>query len=214
MSLQPSARPRGTESRGLVHVVVLAAGEGRRLGLGPKAHVTLGDETFLSRVLRSCRDADVGPVHVVGSPRDARIEAACARLGARLTLNPAPERGMSSSVNLGLAAAQEEGPAGGVLVFPVDVPLVEARTLRLLGGALALGPDVWARPVFRGTSGHPVALGSGVIPALLSMGATVPLRDALRLLDARRVDVDCDDAGVITDIDLPEQLAAARAAVP
>ncbi len=126
-------------------------------------------------------------------------------------MNPDPQRGMSSSVHVGLATAQDDGLPGGVFVFPVDVPLVHARTIRLLGRALDRGPDVWVRPVFRGECGHPVALGSGVVSAILSLGATLPLRDALQIVRARRVDLDCDDVGVVTDIDTPEQLASAGA---
>ena len=75
----PAAPGRcGTEHLTHVHVVVLAAGSGSRLGLGPKAHVVLGDETFLSRIVRSCREAELGPVLVVGGQGDARIADACA----------------------------------------------------------------------------------------------------------------------------------------
>jgi molybdenum cofactor cytidylyltransferase len=193
-----------------IHVLIVAAGAGKRLGLGPKAHVTLGEETFLSRVVRSCREAALEAIRVVGSVHDPHIVSACERLGVSFTANEAPERGMSSSVYAGLKATLSDDSHDGVLVFPVDVPLVRGETVRLLARALSETTDIWARPVFRGENGHPVGLGSALVPRLLTMTEPAPLRDALRALGARAVDIACDDAGVVADIDLPEHLEAAR----
>ena len=194
-----------------IAVVVLAAGTGRRLGLGPKAHVRLGDETFLSRVVRACRGAGLGKTWVVGSVEDRLIEGACAALGASLAVNIDPARGMSSSVHVGLAATFGSGVSGvlsGVMIFPVDVPLVRPATVRAIAEGLRAGNDVWARPVFEGAHGHPIAIGPGLIPKLMAMGDDVPLREALRQLGASAVDVSCLDRGVVADIDLPKDLEA------
>ncbi len=205
---EPSAR--GDAAAAGTAVVVLAAGSGRRLGLGPKAHVPLGDGTFLSRIVDGCRAAGLRSIYVVGSVSDAHIRRVCAELGASLTLNLDPERGMSSSVHLGLAAASRASAERGILVVPVDVPIVRAESLRILAYALERVPDGWVRPVWRGTGGHPVGLGGRLVPRILARGGVAPLRDALRDMGAACVDVPCDDPGVVTDVDLPEDLEAAR----
>jgi molybdenum cofactor cytidylyltransferase len=191
-----------------VVAVVLAAGSGRRLGRGPKAHVLLGQTTFLARVVGALHDAGLTAIHVVGSTHDPSIRAASLTLGTRLVLNPEPERGMSSSVHVGLCQALEDDSVEGVLVMPVDLPLVRVTTLRLLAGSVtADGTAMCARPVFGGTSGHPIALSRELALTVVAGDPATPLRDAL--LGARTVDVACDDPGVLHDIDRPEDLERA-----
>jgi CTP:molybdopterin cytidylyltransferase MocA len=195
-----------------IGVVVLAAGAGRRLGQGPKAHVPLGEETFLSRVIRCCREAGLGPIWVVGSGDDPCIGPVCAELGAHLVRNPQPERGMSSSAWLGLAATRESGLLG-VLVFPVDLPLVAASTAgavaRELGRGANVGARVLVRPVFGATHGHPIGLSAALAQEIVALGVPSSLREVLAALSPTRVDVPCDDRAILTDIDLPSDLTSA-----
>ncbi len=190
-----------------VGAIVLAAGEGRRLGLGPKAHVDLGGATFLERVVRTCRDAGIDRVWVVGRPTDTRIEPACEALSVALVVNPEPERGMSSSVHVGLRAAQDAGMLG-VVVFPVDHPLVRTDTVANLMAAVR--EDAYARPVHGGRHGHPVVLGAAVITGLLAHDLRPSLRDALGALGARRIDLAVEDAGTVDGVDLAADLARVR----
>jgi molybdenum cofactor cytidylyltransferase len=171
----------------------------------------LRDRSFLLRIVASCRDAGLGAIYAVGSPDDPRIEAACAELGARLVLNVDPARGMSSSVHAGLLEVVRGAATSGVVIFPVDLPLVRADTVGLVAHAAVARPDAWARPLFEGASGHPVALGARLVPRILDAGPSVPLRDALRAIDAPGLDVACDDPGVVADVDDREDLARARA---
>jgi CTP:molybdopterin cytidylyltransferase MocA len=191
-------------------VVLLAAGSGRRLGCGPKAHVAIAGATFLERIVRSSREAGIEEVFVVGSHEDAVMPKACEALGVRLAINDDPSRGMSSSVHAGLLMMTTARPPTGALVWPVDVPLVRATTLRLLTQALGGAHDASVHPVYRSASGHPVGLGRDVV-LQLAKTLVLPLRDALIALRARRVDVPCDDAGVVTDVNTPKDLAEAAA---
>lgn len=194
-----------------VGVLVLAAGEGRRLGLGPKAHVRLGEETFLERVVRTSREAGLRAIWAVGSPNDALLPAACAALQIHYVLNPTPALGMSSSIHAGLAAAlsaaSSESPRA-LLIFPVDVPLVRASTLRAL--VAAEHTDACARPLHAGRHGHPILLGAALAARILSLGPGVPLRDALASVRAAFVDVAVDDSAALSNVNTPADLTAAR----
>ncbi len=191
---------------------MLAAGEGRRLGLGPKAHVILGEETFLERVVRTAREAGLRAIWAVGSPMDFLLQPACAALQIHYTLNPTPALGMSSSIHAGLAAALSEensNPPRALLIFPVDLPLVRASTLRAL--VAAQHPDACARPLHDGQHGHPILLGAALAARILALGPETPLRDALATLRATFLDVPVDDAATLQNVNTPEDLAAARA---
>jgi len=191
-------------------VVVLAAGRGQRLGLGPKAHIDLAGRSFLARVVHACREARLGPIWVVGRRDDPVIAASAAALGARVVLNESPERGMSSSVRLGLESSRRAKLAG-VLVFPVDYPLVRSATVAAVARAV-LEPTgrAWARPTHAEQGGHPIAFQLALVEKILHESAELPLRDALRLHGGVAMDVPCDDAATLHDIDTPAELEAAR----
>ena len=136
-----------------VAAVVLAAGEGRRMG-GPKALARLGDTTFVSAA--ASRLARAGVAHrivVIGA--DAERVLATAELPAAVTVvtNTRWGEGMLTSVWAGLDAAQALA-AEAVLIHPVDNPLVAPETVDAVVAALASGARI-AVPEPRGSARPP-----------------------------------------------------------
>jgi molybdenum cofactor cytidylyltransferase len=185
-----------------VAAIVLAAGRGERLGVVAKA--LLGTPTLLERVVGSARAAGVTRVVVVvGPPHGERVATAARALGAEVAVNPAPERGMVSSLAAGVALLGDERAC---LSWPVDVPGVTAATVRALCSAAT--PDRVTVPSHEGHGGHPVALGRALwsrLPAL------VRAPGGLRALKADPgvawSHLSVDDAGVLLDVDTPADLA-------
>lgn len=214
----------GTWSRTVFGAVVLAAGEGRRLGGVAKALLPFDDELdYLDAICDLGMSHDRGGVIaliavVVGPTHEAAILAKHGRqpLGVMprhshytptFVTNPAPERGMASSVALGFARLLEaphfaEVPAA--FLWPVDHPYVRPETLRAL--AAALGTHAVARPRYRERGGHPPLVARSAWPALAAC-ADVPggARAVIATLDT--VDVPVDDPGVVRDVDTPADLA-------
>lgn len=180
--------------------VILAAGAGTRLGGVAKALLKRGDETFLARIVRSANA--VGPtdaVVVVGRPFADEVASAARDLGARIIVNDAPERGMSTSVALGFAAMIET-EVDAAWLWPVDHPNVAPRTLARLVGAI--DGYVVAKPRFVDRHGHPPLVARSSFAALARC-AEVPggARAALSHLANETVIVDVDDEAVIEDVD-------------
>src|SRR5580704_975734 len=118
----------------MMAAVVLAAGEGTRLGGVAKALLG-GDRPFLARIVATAREVGTREVVVVVAPPYGDAVAAAAReLGATPVWNPEPARGMASSIALGFAAldADAVGDADAAWLWPVDHPAVQAGTLRAL----------------------------------------------------------------------------------
>jgi CTP:molybdopterin cytidylyltransferase MocA len=188
-----------------IAAVILAAGAGRRLGGVAKALLPHPAGSYLAAIAATAREVGlVDAVVVVGAPFGDEVAAHARQLGLRVRVNPAPERGMASSVALGFAAIAG-GPAAAAWLWPVDHPSVRAATLRRLVGALdeagAGGAEV-VRPRFRGIGGHPPLIARAVWPAL---AACADQADGARgvLRAARVVAVDVDDPAVIHDVDTP-----------
>jgi nicotine blue oxidoreductase len=122
-----SAVQRGggpADSRGGGFALILAAGSGRRLGLGPKALLPWGDSVFVVRAVKAAREAGLRVIVTAGPQFDA-IAAHLAEAGLEepmVTLVEVPDAsiGMSASFRTGVAAvAGFAGPdteAAGVQV--------------------------------------------------------------------------------------------------
>ncbi len=184
--------------------VILAAGQGSRLGGIAKALIKIERDTYLQRIARIARVAGVSDVVVVvGRPYGREVGDHARDLGLDVVVNALPERGMASSVALGFAAMTHL-EAKAAWLWPVDHPAVQVETLNRLIGGLATH-DV-ALPMFGGRGGHPPLVARRLWPKLAACGALEGgARAVFATADVNRVDV--DDQGVIRDVDTPANRA-------
>jgi molybdenum cofactor cytidylyltransferase len=178
--------------------VILAAGASQRLGGRSKALLSIWGETAIQRLVRICREEGFAPRVVVG-PHSAEIRTALSYPLPDIVDNPEWERGRTGSIQKGLSATL---PDACVLVWPVDHPFVQAMTLRRLRTAAehdAMG--VWFVPTFEGSGGHPVLLKPGVLPRLMTLPPSTPLRALLAEFGPQVVRVPVMDPGVRANID-------------
>jgi molybdenum cofactor cytidylyltransferase len=180
--------------------VILAAGASSRMGQ-PKALLEYKGEAFLRRLARVL-SASCGKVIVVLGYDAERVRLA-APPDAEVAVNPAPERGMLSSLQCGLRAA---GDAAAVLFLPVDYGAVSGDTVARVAGAS--GEAEIVAPVFDGKHGHPVCVSRAIVAELLALPETAQARDVIHRHRAATRYIAVDDAGIIADIDTPEDYRA------
>jgi molybdenum cofactor cytidylyltransferase len=184
-----------------VGAIILAAGQGRRMG-ADKALLELGDSTAVERVVRSCRKGGAQTIVVVRSEDALPLPP----LGDVSTVRVPAGGEMLDSIRAGLASVQ--GACRGALVFPVDYALVGEATVRAVVTELGDGGEV-VLPLFDGRPGHPIGLSQRLFDEVES--ASGSLRDVVAA-DADRVRVVAvDDAWIGRDLDTPDDLEAARA---
>ena len=189
-----------------VVAILLAAGEGRRMGL-PKALLTIEGSTFLARVALVLARPGVASVVAVLGHQASRV-AAEASLPSSVAVveNPRWADGMLTSVHRGLDEAETRG-ADAVLLHPVDHPLVDPATVDRVLEALSAGAVV-AVPSYQNRRGHPGGFAAAAWPALR---AASPERGARAVLADHPdwvVHVP-GDPGCLTGINTPEQYARA-----
>lgn len=182
--------------------VILAGGQGSRLGGRNKALLPLGADTFLSRIATTCRQIGVEEcLVVVAAPHQEETAKAAAALDVAWVSNDSPELGMASSVAVGFARAFERFSASHCWLWPVDAPGARPATLEHVHSRSQDAQIIV--PCYQGRGGHPVLVAREVWPELAGcidepQGArSVFRRDAARLL---RIDV--DDASVCHDVDV------------
>jgi len=147
-----------------VVAIVLAAGEGRRMG-GPKALLPIDGETFLARACRLfTRPGIDSVVAVLGAESERVRREAGLPAGASVVVNDGWREGMLTSVWRGLDEA-EGREADAILLHPVDNPFVETATIDAVLEALATGSQI-AVPSHAGRRGHPAGFARSAWPDL------------------------------------------------
>lgn len=185
--------------------IVLAAGQSTRMGQ-PKALLPCppAGRSFVTQILHVLREGGVGTIAVIGrvNDPDLRREVAAAVPPVSYVENPSPERGQLSSMLVGVAFA-EAHEAAGILVLPVDIPLVRAETVRAALATFEAGDEPVLRVTYQGRHGHPVIFGAAVFPALRHADPKIGARAVLHQDPSRVRNFEVNDPGVLRDFDWP-----------
>lgn len=196
----------------MVPGVILAAGRSTRMGRS-KALLPCppAGEPFVVRLARSLAAGGTNGVLVVGRDDDEPLREVLrtAVPEARFVVNADADRGgQLSSLVAGIDAC--DGPTvRGVLMTPVDLPRVDGATVRALLAAFRSAPGRIVRAVYLGRHGHPVIFPRELFGELRRADPAWGAKAVLRACDAATLDVDVPDAGVIEDIDTPDDYARA-----
>jgi molybdenum cofactor cytidylyltransferase len=188
----------------MIAAVVLAAGASTRMG-EPKALLRASDgRRYVEAIAESAQAGGCQRVVVVlGPPHGEAIRTALPAAIAT-AWNAAPERGMLSSVQAGLAALPADVDAA--LVWPVDIPFVAVATVR----ALVVHSGTIVVPVHNGRGGHPLRVARACFAEIMTLD---PARGLKALLDAHAAEVTrlvVADRAVLVDVDTPDDYARTR----
>ena len=171
-----------------------------------------GGRSFVARIVRTLRAAELAELLVVtGSQHDA-IAAALAADGVfewvRLVRNTDPARGQLSSIWTALDAC----PPGtdGLLLTLVDVPMLTSETVRSVVEAWRDTRAAVVRPIMDGRRGHPVIFDHQLFDELRSAPLESGARAVVRAHWGESVDVPVRDPGCLIDVDTPLDYARLR----
>jgi molybdenum cofactor cytidylyltransferase len=190
----------------MLAAIILAAGDSTRMGR-PKALLPDPEgRPFVARLVRTFAAADVRDVIVVTGSLHAAIADA---LGADqppiapiLVNNPQPALGQVSSLWMGLDAASNLD-VDGILMTLVDIPLVQASTIRKVIDAWERSRAPIVRPAVGDRHGHPVFFDRSVFDALRHAPITEGAKAVVHANADRIVNVQVEDEGCLLDVDTP-----------
>lgn len=198
--------------------IVPAAGRSRRFGSSHKLLAPFGATTVVGATLDALREGGIGPLVAVVRADDEELRDWMGMREERTAIHLHPERGMLSSIRVGLEAlggARRLASDGTALaVCPADLPALDADTVRRLrlhfesvGGGLVL-------PRHRGRRGHPLLVEPSLQPEIEELDPSVGLRQLLDRHPERLSVLDVDDAGAVRDVDTREDYEGIRGAGP
>lgn len=191
-----------------ISALILAAGASSRMG-SFKPLLPLENEPVIARVAGIFRTAGIADIRVVTGFAADRLIPVLANLGLSWTVNDDYSRGMFSSIQAGVRALGRDCRA--FFLLPADMPFVRPATVGRLLAAFEQdgeGADgkrsVVYRPHYGGRRGHPLLITAALIPEILAFSEPGGLRVLLARLDRGIVDIECDDPGILIDLDTPE----------
>lgn len=195
----------------MIDAIVLAAGLGTRMGC-VKPMVRIAGEAALAIVIRRLRASGIDrPIIVLGRQAEA-VRTAVDLSGCKLVRNSNPERGLASSLLLGIQAVAPD--ARGVVVLHADMPAVSVETIRLVLDAAAAEAQI-AAPQYHGRRGFPVYLSRACFGELEeTLTGDSGARDYIERHRGSVRLIDVEDAGCVLDFDTPEDLADIERTAP
>ncbi len=181
--------------------VILAAGHSARMGRHKALLKVSRTEEAWSRILKHHLDCGLTPRLVVSEELAKLLRPVISE--AILLINPQPEKGPLSSLQLAL---RELDSAFGVLLHPVDHPLVAVSTVLRLKSLNQRSPDRILVPTSNGRKGHPVVFGAQFVPDLLAAPLDQGARFVVRANPGAVRLVEVADEGILANLNRREDL--------
>jgi molybdenum cofactor cytidylyltransferase len=191
----------------MLAVAILAAGESRRMG-EPKALLPYRGSTFLEHLLSVTRHPRIGVTRVVFGAHATEICAKVHLDPAIVIINPDWPKGQLSSIQCAVRSLPA-GATEGLLLCPVDHPLVSANLIAQLITAFDSSAKLIAIPVYRGRRGHPVLFRSVLYEELLAASPDVGARQVVWAHADSLAEVSTEEEGAVLNLNDPETLRKA-----
>lgn len=183
--------------------VVLAAGASSRMGRDKALLPWLG-ETFLSAAIRALQPLSDLVIVVVGANASDLAPIVHANAGF-MVINPSPERGQFSSLQIGLQEVLNRGRDAAIVTL-VDRPPPRFATIQQTkNDFLAARDEIWAVvPEFAGRHGHPIVIGREMITVFLDAPVTSSARAVEHSQQQHIRYLPVTDPLVAANVDTPE----------
>jgi molybdenum cofactor cytidylyltransferase len=191
----------------MLAAVILSGGASRRMG-SPKALVSYQGASFLEHLLSVTRHPAIGARRVVLGPDADAISEQVALTPGEVVVNEDWERGQLSSIH----AALRSLPPGtdGMLLCPVDHPLVSAALVNNLIVTFLETRAPVVLPTFEGRRGHPVIFAAAVYEELLRAPLETGARAVVWAHKNEVQEVSTTEEGCVLNLNDPDVLLKAK----
>jgi molybdenum cofactor cytidylyltransferase len=196
----------------MLAAAILAAGESRRMGT-PKALLAYHGKTFVEHLIEVTRHPRVGVTRVVLGAHAQEIRAKVCDDPASIVVNADWQQGQLSSIQAAIRSLPEGGTEG-LLLCPVDHPLVSAALVARLIEQFDSSGKAIILPTFRGRRGHPLIFRASLFEELLAASPAVGARQVVWAHAGDVLEVPTEEEGVILNLNDPAALERALGQTP
>jgi len=184
----------------------------------PKLLLDLGGQTVIARLLAALERAGVASRLVVIGPEDTELRAEIERCGGRAIVAATPPPEMLTSIELGLQAVADDlatacevvEPDAAWFLIPADHPVIDAETIRRLLEAAVENPGRIIVPTYKGRRGHPTVFAWKHATEIDGVPPGVGFNWIVKQHAADVLEIAVPSAGVLVDLDTPEDYERLR----
>ena len=197
----------GLYARMRVGAVLLAAGQGSRMGNQPKSLLRLQGVPLINRHLITLSGAGVDEVVVVTGYYHEQVEPLVEQFPVQVARNLNPGAGQPSSVRLGIETLGDKFDA--VIMMLCDQPLISTTDITTL--IAAFKKRAWGDvliPRVNGQRGNPIIMSGAAVGRILADGQNMYCRKYIDEHPEAVTYLDSDNEHFVTDIDTLADITA------
>jgi molybdenum cofactor cytidylyltransferase len=191
----------------LLAALILSAGASSRMGR-PKALLPYREGTFLEHLIQVTRHSRIGVTRIVLGAGAETIRTAAKLDPSLVVLNPEWENGQLSSICAGIRSL-DGIDTEGIVLCPVDHPLVSARLVSELVERFYQEKKKIVLPTYKGRRGHPAIFSSALFGELLAAPTDMGARAVVWAHAADVLEVPTEEEGVVLNLNDPDMLKRA-----
>jgi len=193
-------------------ILLLAAGQSRRMRGRDKLMEEIDGVPLLRRVAGRACDAGIGPVLVALPPAPHPRHDALA--GLPITPVPVPDAALGLSASLKRALAVVPAQAQAAMILLADLPEISAQDIRIVAQSVEIKPSnlIWRGAAEDGKPGHPVVVARALFAELSRLSGDTGAQAVIRRHADQVALVPLPGRHALCDLDTPEDWDAWRAA--
>jgi molybdenum cofactor cytidylyltransferase len=184
--------------------VILSGGESLRMG-SPKALVPYRGKTFVEHLLEVTRHGRIGVTRIVTGAHAREIQERLSPWADQIVVNADWAKGQLSSIQAAIRSLPE-GSTEGMILCPVDHPIISAELVAKLIAEFDLSGKAIVLPAYHGRRGHPVIFRAGLYQELLDASPEVGARQVVWAHAPDVCEVSTEEQGVVLNINDPATL--------
>ena len=150
-------------------VVIIAAGESKRLGL-PKQLLLLDNDSMLNRLIKKVQKAVDFPIYLVLGANVEKIKAQLPNTNLNIVENNEWQEGMGSSIRIGVQTVIDStNKHDGVLILVCDQPHLSEAAIQDLVTLQAAKKTAITASFYANIAGTPALFHASIFPDLLAL---------------------------------------------
>lgn len=205
-----STKSEKTPAGKSVALLILAAGQSRRMGANNKLLARIDDKPMFSLVAEQATQSKGAAVYAVTGHERKLVDDIAETFGIQTFHNPDYKTGLSSSLKKGFSELADS--YDGILICLADMPFVTAALFDQMIDAFDTeeGRAIIV-PTFRGKRGNPVLISSQFKTDILSVTGDIGAKSVIADNEHVVFTIDVENDSIFKDIDTPEALSRIQA---
>lgn len=188
--------------------ILLAAGFSRRFGAADKLLQTLPDGRPIALAAAENLIKAIPLTIAVLRPENTALANLLGNAGLKIVFCGSQDTEMADSLSAAVHySAQFSESSVGFVIALADMPYIQPDTISAVAHELNAGAAIVA-PIYHGKRGHPVGFSAKFRNALEQLSGDEGARAILKRHADQIQLLECNDPGVLTDIDTPQDLTA------